>query len=66
MTARAKATALMTHYIGTVYRAAGLHWTSEHETEIEQIVDAFHQMIRDEIQEHAEDAPHIYPDGSTS
>jgi hypothetical protein len=29
------------------------------------LVAALHEMVTDEIQEHAEGAPHLYPDGSS-
>jgi hypothetical protein len=29
------------------------------------LADALHEMVTDAVRDHAEDAPHIYPDGSS-
>lgn len=37
---RATAIHLLSFYLQQVYRAAGLHWTSDNDAEIEDLVDA--------------------------
>jgi hypothetical protein len=62
MTARDHAEELLVHYMRTAWQAAGLRWDDDNE--VRSIVDALHGMVVAEIQKHAEDAPHMYPDGS--
>jgi hypothetical protein len=57
---------LLVHYMRTIGKAADVRWDSDNDAEVAAIVDAIAGMVRDEIQEHAENAPHIYADGSTS
>jgi hypothetical protein len=63
-TSRGRAADLLTHYLRTAFEGAGLKWDSDNSYEVDQLVDALHEMVVDEIQEHAENAPHLYPDGS--
>jgi hypothetical protein len=65
-TSRERATELLTHYLKLPWEAAGLTWTYEHTNEVQEIVDLLAGLVRDEIQKHAENAPHLYPDGSAS
>jgi hypothetical protein len=63
---RDRAADLLIHYMSLAFRRVGLGWDGDNDSEIRQLVDALHGMVLDEIQEHAENAPHIYADGSTS
>lgn len=63
-TNRERAEQLLGYYMRTVWKAAGLQWDSDHETEMGMLVDLFHGIVVDEIQEHAENTPHLYRDGS--
>jgi hypothetical protein len=60
-----RAADLLVHYFREVWRRTGLRWDGDHEAEVRAIVDALAEMVADQIREHAEDAPHIYADGST-
>lgn len=62
---RDRAASLLQHYLKTVWKAAGLQWNSDNDTEVDIILDAIEGMITDGVREHAENAPHLYPDGST-
>lgn len=61
---RERAAGLLTHYMRTAFEAAGLHWDSDNTSEMHGIVDALHGMVLDEVREHTEETPHLYPDGS--
>jgi hypothetical protein len=65
VSARQLAEDYLAHYFKTVFEAAGLLWISDNAAEMGVIVDALHEMVRDEIRAHAENAPHLYADGST-
>ena len=64
-TNRDKAERLLRFYLRSAWKAAGLDWDSDRDAEVGFIIEALHGMVLDEIQEHAENAPHIYADGST-
>lgn len=64
-TPRDRAAGLLTHYFRTAFRATGLAWDADNDAEIQILADALHEMVADEIREHAEGAPHLYPDGSS-
>lgn len=66
MNARERAAGLLAHYFRTAFQRAGIGWDGDNEAEMEQLVDALHRMVVDEIQEHADNAPHLYPDGSSA
>jgi hypothetical protein len=66
MDARFRAIDLLTHYFRTVFEAAGLSWDADHASEVEELVDALRNMVREEISDHVEQAPHSYPDGSAA
>ncbi len=65
-TNRDKAEELLRHYMKTVWRTAGLTWTSVHDGEMDQFIGLIQDMVNETVQEHAESAPHIYADGSTA
>jgi hypothetical protein len=64
-TPRDRVTGLLTHYLRTAFRGAGLNWDADNEAEMNILADALHEMVDDAVREHAEDAPHLYPDGSS-
>jgi ketosteroid isomerase-like protein len=72
--AQDKAVHLAQHYFALIARKAGVSWDADNDIEIELMVvymiDAAKAAVRDEIEcemrAHLDDAPHIYPDGSTS
>lgn len=49
MSAQQRATSLFSHYFRTAFKAAGLDWDGDHQSEIEEAVDALVDMVRDEI-----------------
>lgn len=61
-----RADELLTYYLRTAWEATGLGWTSDNQAEASGIIDALQDMVRDEIRMHRDDAPHVYPDGSTA
>jgi hypothetical protein len=67
---RDKAAHLLVYYFGLLARKAGVNWNSDNETEIEIAVDhiahAIAAEVASQIEQHREEAPHIYADGSTS
>jgi hypothetical protein len=64
-TPRDRAAGLLSHYFRTAFRAAGLDWDADYEAEMHILADALHAMVTDAVRDHAEDAPHIYPDRSS-
>ncbi len=60
-----RAADLLVHYFREVWRRSGLTWDGDNDAEVRAIVDAFAEIVADQIREHAQDAPHIYADGST-
>jgi hypothetical protein len=65
MSNRYRAVDLLAHYLSTVFRAAGLDWDSDNNAEIENLMDLLIGVMREEIGDHVENAPHIHADGST-
>lgn len=47
---------LLTHYMRTVFEAAGLGWDADNTGEMEQLVDAIEEMVADEVAALAEEA----------
>lgn len=45
---------LLDHYFRTAFEAAGLDWDGDHSTEVEEMVDAMTDIVRDEIRVAAE------------
>lgn len=66
MSARDRVASLLSHYFSTISQAAGVGWDSDNEAEIAELADAIEQVAVDQVHQHADNAPHIYPDGSTS
>lgn len=66
----AKATVLFTRYMRTAWQAAGLAWGAEQEAETAEIIRLLMDEVNEEIDtaftQHAEDTPHLYPDGSSA
>jgi hypothetical protein len=60
-----RAAGLLTHYFRIAFRGAGLDWDADNESEMQILTDAMQEMVADEIRDHVEDAPHLYPDGSS-
>jgi hypothetical protein len=63
---RERATRLLSHYLRAAWKAAGLAWEPDHDTEVACIVEALVEVVNDAVREYTESAPHIYADGSTS
>jgi hypothetical protein len=47
--AQQRAAGLLAHYFMTAFQAAGLDWDSDHASEVEEMVEAFTDIVRDEI-----------------
>lgn len=56
---------LLCHYLHNAYTAAGLRWDGGNAAEVASIVDGIVELVDDAIREHAENAPHLYADGSS-
>lgn len=63
---RERAATLLTHYLKTAHVNAGVHWDADNDGEVEEIIDALHDMVVEQVQEHSYGTPHPYPDGSTA
>ena len=56
---------MLAHYFRLAFTEAGLGWHSDNDMEMQQIAQLIANLVDDRIRQHAEDAPHIYADGST-
>ncbi len=66
LTPAERAADLLQHYLHRAYTAAGLPWGPDDDDGVEAIVTALCQAADDAVQAHAEEAPHLYPDGNTT
>lgn len=57
---------LLSHYIGMAFRASGLGWDSDNESEMEGLAEAIVEVAAEAVREHVENEPHLHPDGSRS
>lgn len=64
-TPKRRAEDLLVHYFATAFRAAGLIWDSDNDSEVRQIIDAIDEMTDDSIRAHCENEPHLHRDGSS-
>jgi hypothetical protein len=51
-----RAERLLVHYIRLSWERAGLGWDADNEAEVGSIIDALHDMVIEEIRQHAENA----------
>jgi hypothetical protein len=67
---RTQAENLLVHYLRTVWEKAGLRWEGDNDAEVRSIVDALAEVATEaanhSVRQHQENAPHLYPDGSSS
>lgn len=63
-TATDRVVTLLAFYMRRAWEGAGLGWDSDNEAEMESLADAIAEVATEAAREHAENAPHIYPDGS--
>jgi hypothetical protein len=57
-----RAASLLQHYFRTAFQAAGLPWNEDNDAEVRSIVSNLTDVVYGAVREHAEDAPHPYPD----
>ena len=61
---------LFIHYFRMIAQKAGIEWDPDYSAEIRTAIDylmgAVRDIVSEEIRDHAENAPHIYANGSIS
>jgi hypothetical protein len=57
---------LLAFYMRRAWEAGGLGWDSDNEAEMAGLAEAIANVAADAIREHAENEPHLHPDGSRS
>jgi hypothetical protein len=50
-----RVTFMLTHYFRNAFQHAGIGWNSGNDAEVARIVDDLHEMVVNEVQEHAVD-----------
>ena len=66
MSAREQFVNLLTYYVQTASRTAGVGWSRDNDNEMDRLADLFGRAIDEAIEAHCENRPHFYADGAQS